>query len=255
MGRTVLSGAMVQAYRASTPIEVLAGLVERVTFHNEDNGFCFLQVKARGQRDLITVLGHAAMIAAGEFVQASGSWVNDRMRGVQFKASFLKATAPTTIEGIEKYEPVSAGPRHPRHRLPHCRSDRGQDRHREDRADPCPCRDLLRARRGHGGRALRSSGRGARLPHRKAAVISVTTAPGARLSATIARFCSALQRRRRSGPVITSTRAIAPSLTPMQTPSFAPVLTSPSHLSYARRPSPAFNYPQVVASGGASRPI
>src|SRR5215469_9896383 len=62
-----------------------------------------LRVKARGQRDLITVVGHAAMISAGEFVQASGSWVNDRTHGVQFKASFLKAAAPTTVGGIEKY--------------------------------------------------------------------------------------------------------------------------------------------------------
>src|SRR6202163_2726943 len=83
--------------------EVLAGLVERDTFHNEENGFCVLRVKARGQRDLITVLCQAAMIAAGEFVQASGTWVNDRTHGVQFKASFLKAAAPTTTEGIEKY--------------------------------------------------------------------------------------------------------------------------------------------------------
>src|SRR6516164_1646218 len=83
--------------------EVLAGLIDRVTFHNLENGFCVLRVKARGQPDLITVLGHAAMISAGEFVQASGSWVNDRTHGVQFRASFLKATAPTTIEGIEKY--------------------------------------------------------------------------------------------------------------------------------------------------------
>src|ERR1700736_184456 len=83
--------------------EVLAGLVERVTFHNDDNGFCVLRVKARGQRDLISVIGHAAMISAVEFVQASGTWINDRTHGVQFKASFLKATAPTTIEGIEKY--------------------------------------------------------------------------------------------------------------------------------------------------------
>jgi hypothetical protein len=59
--------------------EVLAGLVERVTFHNAENGFCVLRVKARGQRDLITVLGHAAMISAGEFVQASGSWINDAL--------------------------------------------------------------------------------------------------------------------------------------------------------------------------------
>jgi hypothetical protein len=49
-----------------------------------------VRVKARG-RDLITVLGHAAMIAAGEFVQARGSWINDRTHGVQLRASFLGA--------------------------------------------------------------------------------------------------------------------------------------------------------------------
>src|SRR5216684_783603 len=94
---------MGQLASTSAATEVLAGLVERVTFHNDENGFCVLRVKARGQRDFITVLGHAAMISAGEFVQASGTWVNDRTHGVQFKASFLKAAPPTTIEGIEKY--------------------------------------------------------------------------------------------------------------------------------------------------------
>src|SRR6201988_466478 len=87
----------------NAPTEVLAGLGDRVTFHNDENGFCVLRVKARGQRDPITVIGHAAMIAAGEFVQASGSWINDRTHGVQFNASFLKATAPPTPEGSEKY--------------------------------------------------------------------------------------------------------------------------------------------------------
>ncbi|WP_159014802.1 ATP-dependent RecD-like DNA helicase [Acidisoma sp. S159] len=85
------------------PAEALAGLVERVTFHNEDTGFCVLRVKARGQRDLVTVTGHAATIAAGEWVQISGSWVNDRTHGLQFKAHFLKASPPTTLEGIERY--------------------------------------------------------------------------------------------------------------------------------------------------------
>src|SRR6202163_550787 len=87
--------------RAAT--EVLARLVERVTFRSEENGLCVLRVKARGQRDLITVLGHAAMVRAGEFIQASGAWQNDRTHGVQFRASFLKAMPPTTTEGIEKY--------------------------------------------------------------------------------------------------------------------------------------------------------
>jgi hypothetical protein len=46
--------------------EVLAGLVERVTFHNAENGFCVLREKACGHRDLVTVVGHAATISAGE---------------------------------------------------------------------------------------------------------------------------------------------------------------------------------------------
>ena len=87
----------------ASPTEALAGLVERVTFHNQDNGYCVLRVKARGQRDLVTVVGHAATIAAGEWVQMSGSWVNDRAHGLQFKSTFLKASPPTTLEGIERY--------------------------------------------------------------------------------------------------------------------------------------------------------
>ncbi|MCL1629525.1 ATP-dependent RecD-like DNA helicase [Roseibaca sp. V10] len=83
--------------------EVLAGLVERVTFHSEESGFCVLRVKARGHRDLVTTVGHAAMISAGEWVTASGTWVNDRTHGLQFKAHFLKTSAPSSLDGIEKY--------------------------------------------------------------------------------------------------------------------------------------------------------
>src|SRR3954453_3256743 len=83
--------------------EALAGLVERVTFHNPETGFCVLRVKVRGQRELVTVVGAAAAISPGEFFQASGTWVNDRTHGLQFKAAFLRAAPPTTLEGIEKY--------------------------------------------------------------------------------------------------------------------------------------------------------
>jgi len=93
----------VNGQTSSAPTEALAGLVERVTFHNAENGFCVLRVKVRGQRDLVTVVGHAAMISAGEFVQMSGRWFNDHTHGLQFKADFLKASPPTTIEGIERY--------------------------------------------------------------------------------------------------------------------------------------------------------
>src|SRR5258706_8331269 len=83
--------------------EVLAGLVERVTYQNADNGFCVIRVKARGYRDLITVVGHAAVISAGEWITAAGEWMNDRTHGQQFKAQFLKTSEPTSLDGIEKY--------------------------------------------------------------------------------------------------------------------------------------------------------
>ena len=37
--------------------EVLAGLIERVTYHNSEKGFCVLRAKARGHRDVVTVVG------------------------------------------------------------------------------------------------------------------------------------------------------------------------------------------------------
>ena len=83
--------------------EHVAGTVERVTFHNEENGFSVLRVQVRGRREMVTVVGHAAAISPGEFVHAEGTWVNDRTHGLQFSARVLESAAPSTVEGIEKY--------------------------------------------------------------------------------------------------------------------------------------------------------
>src|SRR4028119_2089914 len=83
--------------------ERLSGSAERVTFHNADTGFCVLRLKVRGQRDLVTLTGYAAAIGAGEYVEADGSWLNDRNHGLQFKAERVEATVPTTLAGLEKY--------------------------------------------------------------------------------------------------------------------------------------------------------
>jgi exodeoxyribonuclease V alpha subunit len=82
--------------------EVLAGLVERVNYHNAENGFCVLRAMACGHRDVVTV-GHAAAVSAGEWIMASGQWVNDRTHGQEFKARFLRTSAPTSAEDIERY--------------------------------------------------------------------------------------------------------------------------------------------------------
>jgi exodeoxyribonuclease V alpha subunit len=85
--------------------EVVAGLIERLTFHSPESGFCVLRVKARGHRDLVTVVGHAASVTADEWVTATGEWVNDRTHGPQFRARFLKTSAPTTPRASRSTSP------------------------------------------------------------------------------------------------------------------------------------------------------
>jgi exodeoxyribonuclease V alpha subunit len=57
-----------------------------------------LRIKARAHRDLITVVGRAATIAAGEWITASGEWVNDRTHGQEFKAHFMRTSAPSSVD-------------------------------------------------------------------------------------------------------------------------------------------------------------
>ena len=81
----------------------VAGTVERVTFHNEETGFCVLRVNAARRHEPVTVVGTAASVGPGEFVEANGVWVNDRSYGLQFRAEHLRVVPPSTLEGIEKY--------------------------------------------------------------------------------------------------------------------------------------------------------
>jgi exodeoxyribonuclease V alpha subunit len=83
--------------------ETLTGLIERVTYHNPENGFAVLRVVVKGRQDLVTVVGSTTSVSAGEHLEATGKWVVDREHGQQFKADELKTTHPASAEGIEKY--------------------------------------------------------------------------------------------------------------------------------------------------------
>ena len=83
--------------------EYLSGNIERITYHNTENGFCVLRVKVKNHKDLVTVTGNVPSVSVGEYIKCSGIWYNDRNHGKQFKADFLKALPPDTLEGIEKY--------------------------------------------------------------------------------------------------------------------------------------------------------
>src|SRR5205085_2267305 len=80
-----------------------AGIVERVTYHNPENGFAVLRVQTSSRHGLATVVGHLPSVAIGEYVEATGAWSQDRDHGLQFKAEQLRTTPPHTVEGIERY--------------------------------------------------------------------------------------------------------------------------------------------------------
>jgi len=87
----------------NAPRDGMAGMVERVTFQNEETGFSVLRVKVEGKRDLVTMVGVVSSISAGEWVTAEGRWVQDREHGLQLKADTIQCSPPTSNEGIEKY--------------------------------------------------------------------------------------------------------------------------------------------------------
>jgi exodeoxyribonuclease V alpha subunit len=86
-----------------TKLDRLSGLVERVTYHNGENGFCVLRLKVKGERELVTLIGHTPSVTPGEYASAFGNWVIDREHGRQFGAVFVKISPPNTLTGIERY--------------------------------------------------------------------------------------------------------------------------------------------------------
>jgi exodeoxyribonuclease V alpha subunit len=85
------------------PAEQLSGMIERVTFFNEENGFCVLRVRARNHREEVIVVGSFPAVNAGEYLVAEGTWARDKEHGLQFKATSMKTVPPTSAEGIERY--------------------------------------------------------------------------------------------------------------------------------------------------------
>ena len=106
LARILASAQNLPEFAKPTPAmqsESLSGLIERVTFFNEENGFAVLKVKAKGHRDQVTVIGSLPTVSPGEWATAQGHWIRDREFGLQFRAAMLNSTAPTSREGIEKY--------------------------------------------------------------------------------------------------------------------------------------------------------
>jgi exodeoxyribonuclease V alpha subunit len=78
--------------------EYLSGNVERVTYHNQENGFAVLRVKVKGHKDLVSVIGTVPSITPGEDITTKGYWRNDVQYGLGFRAEFIQSIPPTPIK-------------------------------------------------------------------------------------------------------------------------------------------------------------
>ncbi len=81
----------------------IQGQIERVTFHNEENGFTILRLKVPGYRELVTLVGNLMAPLPGQVINATGEWVTHPQFGEQFKVVQYKTLVPATVTGIERY--------------------------------------------------------------------------------------------------------------------------------------------------------
>lgn len=82
--------------------ETLQGIVDRVIYQNQENGFAVFVVQVNAKNS-ITVKGHVPTITAGEQVFIQGVWNMHQKFGKQFDAHSCEKQAPTSILGLKKY--------------------------------------------------------------------------------------------------------------------------------------------------------
>lgn len=83
--------------------EVINGIVERVTFHNETNGWSVLRVKCHNDFEASTVIVHQTKVFAGATMKFVGNWMNHPKFGRQFTATRAEERKPASAAALEKY--------------------------------------------------------------------------------------------------------------------------------------------------------
>src|SRR6266571_3985833 len=85
-------------------LAVLEGVLERITYANEDNGYTVARVDTgRGGGDLLTVVGALLGAQVGESLRLEGRWKSHPQYGRQFEVERYVTVLPATVQGIRRY--------------------------------------------------------------------------------------------------------------------------------------------------------
>lgn len=84
-------------------MSTIYGLLERITYYNEENNFVVAKLQEKGKRELTTIVGNLSGINPGESLKLTGRWVHSKKFGEQFQVENYEVTVPATVHGIKKY--------------------------------------------------------------------------------------------------------------------------------------------------------
>ena len=84
-------------------MSVIQGLLEKISFHNEQNDFVVAKLREKEKKELTTIVGNLSGINPGESLKLTGQWVQNKRFGEQFQVESFEVTVPATLHGIQKY--------------------------------------------------------------------------------------------------------------------------------------------------------
>ena len=84
-------------------MEQIRGVVERITYADEEKGYSVIKIAVKNYGDLVTVVGNMASVTVGTVVTIKGEWAHNPKFGRQFNVESWEESVPATVYGIEKY--------------------------------------------------------------------------------------------------------------------------------------------------------
>lgn len=91
------------AQQPNLPYEILSGILERITYQNDETGYTIARLRQPGQSAELTVVGNLLGVNVGESVNLHGLWTLHPQYGRQFEIRYYTIEAPTTLDGIRRY--------------------------------------------------------------------------------------------------------------------------------------------------------
>lgn len=87
----------------TTGLEVLQGELQKISYHNSENGWTVVRMRTDEKELPITVVGHFGQVTVGEYYELHGEWVQHAQYGRQFKVSRFSQIYPQSLSGVLRY--------------------------------------------------------------------------------------------------------------------------------------------------------